>query len=68
VKGLIEDIRETGIGRIGASAFSSEIVLTKGLYYRRKGKGYATEVVTTAEKLSPDDKETGSRRQSLEGS
>ena len=27
----------------------------KGLYYRRKGKGYATEVVITAKKLPPDD-------------
>jgi len=32
----------------------SEIVLTKGLYCGHKGKGYATEVVTTAEKLPPD--------------
>jgi len=62
VKGLIEDTRETGIGRTGSSAFSSEIVLMKGLYYGRKGKGYATEVVTTAEKLPPDGKETGNRR------
>ena len=28
--------------------------MTKGLYYGHKGKGYATEVVTTAEKLPPD--------------
>jgi len=32
----------------------SEIVLTKGLYYGHKDKGYAMEVVTTAEKLPPD--------------
>jgi len=31
-----------------------EIVLIKGLYYRHKGKGYATEVVTTAKKLLLD--------------
>ena len=42
--------------------------LNKGLYYGHKDKGYATEVVTTAKKLPPDNKETGSRRQSLEGS
>jgi len=29
--------------------------LTKGLYYGHKGKGYATEVVTTAEKLPLDN-------------
>jgi hypothetical protein len=28
--------------------------LNEGLYCRRKGKRYATEVVTTAEKLLPD--------------
>ena len=28
--------------------------MTKGLYYGHKGKGYAMEVVTTAEKLPPD--------------
>jgi hypothetical protein len=28
--------------------------LDEGLYYRRKGKGYATEVVTITEKLLPD--------------
>jgi hypothetical protein len=31
--------------------------LNEGLYYRHKGKGYATEVVTTAEKLPPGDLE-----------
>ena len=31
--------------------------LYEGLYCRRKGKGYAKEVVTTAEKLPPDDLE-----------
>ena len=34
-----------------------EIVLTKGLYYGCKGKGYATEVVIIAEKLLLDDLE-----------
>ena len=29
--------------------------LNKRLYYRHKGKGYATEAVTTAEKLPLDD-------------
>jgi hypothetical protein len=47
--------RGTGIGRTGASVFP-EVVLTKD-YYRYKGKGYATEVVTTAEKLPPDNLE-----------
>jgi hypothetical protein len=36
--------------------------LNKGLYYRRKGKGYATEVVTIAEKLPPDGFEGRLRR------
>jgi hypothetical protein len=31
--------------------------LDEGLYYGHKGKGYATEVVTTAEKLPLDDLE-----------
>jgi hypothetical protein len=31
--------------------------LDEGLYYGHKGKGYATEVVTIAEKLPPDDLE-----------
>jgi len=31
--------------------------LTKGLYYRHKGKGYAIEVVITAKKLLLDDLE-----------
>ena len=31
--------------------------MTKELYYRHKGKGYATEVVTTAKKLPLDDLE-----------
>ena len=34
-----------------------EIVLTKGLYYGHKGKGYATEVVTIAKKLPLDNLE-----------
>ena len=42
--------------------------LDEGLYCGHKSKGYVMEVVTTAEKLPPDDKETGSRRQSQEGS
>ena len=29
--------------------------LNEGLYYRHKGKEYAMEVVTTAEKLQPDN-------------
>jgi len=32
-----------------------KIVLTKGLYYRHKGKGYTIEVVITAKKLLLDD-------------
>jgi len=32
-----------------------EIVLTKGLYYRYKGKRYMTEVVIIAKKLLLDD-------------
>jgi len=31
-----------------------EIVLTKGLYYRHKGKGYTIEVVIIAKKLPLD--------------
>ena len=31
--------------------------LNKGLYYRYKGKGYATEAVTIAKKLPPDNLE-----------
>jgi len=37
------------------SRYFLEIVLTKGLYYGYKGKGYVTEVVTTAKKLPLDD-------------
>ena len=46
------------------SQYFLEIVLIKGLYYGYKGKGYAMEVVIIAKKLTPDDKEAGSRRQS----
>jgi hypothetical protein len=67
VKGLVEDYKGNRNWTYRSQHFS-EIVLTKGLYYGHKGKGYATEVVTTAEKLPPDNKETGSRRQSQEGS
>jgi len=41
-----------------------EVVLTKGLYYRHKGKEYATEVIIT-EKLPPDGSK-GQLRQSAE--
>jgi hypothetical protein len=46
----------TGIGRTGVSAFFRDR-LHEGLYCGRKGKRYAMEVVTTAEKLSLDDLE-----------
>jgi hypothetical protein len=36
--------------------------LNEGLYYGHKGKGYATEVVTTAEKLPPGGFEGRLRR------
>jgi len=61
VKDLIKDYKGNRNWTYRSQYFL-EIVLTKGLYYGRKGKGYATEVVTIAEKLPPDDKETGSRR------
>jgi len=32
-----------------------EIVLTKGLYYGHKGKGYVTKVVIITEKLTLDN-------------
>ena len=34
--------------------FSSEVILTNGLYSGRKGKRYAIEVVIIAEKVPPD--------------
>ena len=67
VKDLIKDYKGNRNWTYRSQHFL-EIVLTKGLYYRHKGKGYTMEVVTIAEKLPPDYKETGSRRQSQEGS
>jgi hypothetical protein len=43
------DIQEPGLFLRGG--------LNKGLYYGYKGKGYMTEVVTTAEKLPLDNLE-----------
>jgi len=67
VKDLVEDYKGNRNWTYRSQHFL-EIVLMKGLYYGRKGKGYMTEVVIIAEKLLPDNKETGSRRQSLKGS
>ena len=61
MKDLVEDYKGNRNWTYRSQYFL-EIVLTKGLYYGHKGKGYAMEVVITAEKLLPDDKETGSRR------
>ena len=44
------------------SQYFLEIILIKGLYYKRKGKEYIMEVVIIAKKLLLDNKETKSRR------
>ena len=53
MKDLVEDYKGNRNWTCRSQHFL-EIVLTKGVYYGRKGKGYATEVVTTAGKLLPD--------------
>jgi len=53
VKDLVKDYKENRNWIYGSQCFSSEVVLTKDCY-GHKGKGYATEVVTTTEKPPPD--------------
>ena len=53
-KDLIKDYKEQELDVQESALFLRER-LYKGLYYRRKGKRYITEVVTTAEKLLLDN-------------
>jgi len=55
VKDLVRNYKGNRNWIYRSQRFSLEIVLIKGLYYRYKGKGYATEVVTIAEKLLLDN-------------
>ena len=54
VKDLIKDYKEQELD-IQEPALFLRDYLYKGLYYGRKGKRYAIEVITTAEKLPLDD-------------
>ena len=56
VKDLVKNYKGNKDWTYRSQRFSSGH-LHEGLYYGREGKGYATEVVTTAEKLPPDDLE-----------
>src|ERR1700733_5626920 len=62
VKGFVKDYKGNSNWTYRSQRFSSRGSLNEGLYYGHKSKGYATEVVTTAKKPLPDDKETRSRR------
>ena len=53
---LVKDLVKGYKGNKKWTCRSQRFSLGEGLYYGRKGKGYATEVVTT-EKLPPDNLE-----------
>ena len=54
VKDLIKDYKEQELD-VQESALFLRDCLYKGPYYGRRGKGYTTEVVITAEKLPSDN-------------
>jgi hypothetical protein len=56
-KGLYQGLQGEQALDVQESALFLRGGLDKGLYYGHKGKGYATEVVITAEKLPLDDLE-----------
>ena len=57
VKDLAKDYKENRNWIYRSQYFFFKDCLYKGLYCGRKGKRYVMEVVTTAEKLPPDDLE-----------
>jgi len=55
VKDLVKDYKKNRIWIYRSQRFSSRGCLNKGLHYGYKGKGHATEAVTTTKKLTPDN-------------